>query len=109
MLGIYVFGHFLPYFLQTLSSGKIDKELADNYGFSLYKTQPKVELKFFFQILPADGYTTNRRNGSVKLRREDIGLGSEEPISVPTLLRETADAYPEVSPKFSFDRFFPQT
>jgi hypothetical protein len=25
------------------------------------------------------------------------GLGSEEPVSVPTLLKETADAYPEAS------------
>ena len=49
-----------------------------------------------FQILPADGYTTSRRNGCVKLRKEEQGLGSEEPISVPTLLRETTDAYPEV-------------
>ena len=51
----------------------------------------------YFQILPADGYTTCRRNGSVKIRKEDQGLGCDEPISVPTLLRETTDAYPEVT------------
>ena len=31
-----------------------------------------------------------RRNGAIKLRRDEHGLASEEPISVPTLLEETA-------------------
>ena len=48
------------------------------------------------QILPAEEYTTSKRNGCVKLRQEESGLGSEEPISVPTLLQDAAAAYPEV-------------
>ena len=49
------------------------------------------------QILPAEEYTTCKRNGCVKLRQEESGLGSEEPISVPTLLQDAAAAYPDVS------------
>ena len=53
---------------------------------------------FTFQILPAaKDYTTTKRNGCVKLRKEESGLGSEEPISVPTLLQDAAAAYPDVS------------
>ena len=53
---------------------------------------------YFFQILTgAKEYTTSKRNGCVKLRKEDSGLGSEEPISVPTLLQDAAAAYPDVS------------
>ena len=48
------------------------------------------------QILPAEGFITNRRNGCVKLRREEAGLGSEEPISIPTMLKDISEAYPEV-------------
>ena len=49
-----------------------------------------------YQILPAEEFITSKRNGCVKLRKEDTGLGSEEPISVPTLLQDAAEAYPEV-------------
>ena len=45
----------------------------------------------------AKEYTTTKRNGCVKLRKEESGLGSEEPISVPTLLQDAAAAYPDVS------------
>ena len=45
----------------------------------------------------AKEYTTTKRNGCVKLRKEESGLGSEEPISVPTLLQDAASAYPDVS------------
>ena len=49
------------------------------------------------QFLPHDEhYTTVRRNGAIKLRREEHGLASEEPISVPTLLEETSKVHPEV-------------
>ena len=51
---------------------------------------------FHFQILTAESYITNRRNGCVKLRREEHGLGSEEPISIPTMFRDIAEVYPEV-------------
>ena len=53
-------------------------------------------ISFLLQILPAEEYTTSKRNGCVKLRKEESGLGSEEPISVPTLLQDAAAAYPEV-------------
>ena len=33
----------------------------------------------------------------MKLRREEAGLGSEEPISIPTMLKDISEAYPEVS------------
>ena len=32
----------------------------------------------------------------MKLRREEAGLGSEEPISIPTMLKDISEAYPEV-------------
>ena len=53
-------------------------------------------LRELLQILPAEEYTTCKRNGCVKLRQEESGLGSEEPISVPTLLQDAAAAYPDV-------------
>ena len=49
------------------------------------------------QILATDSYTTIRRNGAVKIRREEHGLGSEEPISIPTMLKDISEAYPDVS------------
>ena len=56
------------------------------------------------QFLPHDEhYTTVRRNGAIKLRREEHGLASEEPISVPTLLEETTKVHPEVLIKYSID------
>lgn len=58
---------------------------------------PVVDCHLILQILPADEYTTTARFGCVKLRKEESGLGSEEPISVPSLLKDAADAYPEVS------------
>ena len=39
------------------------------------------------QVLTAQDYTASVRNQAVKLRKEETGLGSEEPISVPTLLQ----------------------
>ena len=51
------------------------------------------------QFLPHDEhYTAVRRNGAIKLRREEHGLASEEPVSVPTLLEETTKVHGEVSP-----------
>ena len=52
-----------------------------------------------YQFLPHDEhYTAVRRNGAIKLRREEHGLASEEPVSVPTLLEETTKVHGEVSP-----------
>ena len=49
-----------------------------------------------FQVLTAMEYTTSIRNQAVKLRKEEHGLGSEDPISVPTLLQEVSEAHPDV-------------
>ncbi|XP_023330627.1 very long-chain-fatty-acid--CoA ligase bubblegum [Eurytemora carolleeae] len=48
------------------------------------------------QVLPATEYITSRRNICVKLRKEETGLGAEEPISVPSLIQDLAELYPEV-------------
>ena len=48
------------------------------------------------QIMHSESFTSTKRNGSVKLRREEHGMASEEPLSVPSLLFDTAKAYPEV-------------
>ena len=66
------------------------------------KAKPKshfniFHISYFLQFLPAEEYTTSKRNGCVKLRKEESGLGSEEPLSVPTLLQDAAAAFPDVS------------
>ena len=48
------------------------------------------------QVLTALEYTTSIRNQAVKLRKEEQGLGSEDPISVPTLLQEVSETHPDV-------------
>ena len=48
------------------------------------------------QVLTAAEFTTSIRNQAVKLRKEEHGLGSEEPLSVPTLLQEVSEAHPDV-------------
>jgi len=49
------------------------------------------------QVLTATEYYTCRRNQAVKLRKEEHGLGAEQPISVPTLLQEVSETYPSVT------------
>lgn len=56
------------------------------------------------QVLAATEYTTSIRNQAVKLRKDEQGLGAEEPLSVPTLLQEVAEAYPEVTAFKAKDR-----
>lgn len=58
------------------------------------------------QVLQADAYYTHTRSGCVKIRKEENGLASEEPVSVPSLLCETAKVYPEASP--DVDRSYAQ-
>ena len=67
------------------------------------RTKPQIDATFslarhknFFQILASESFITNRRNGCVKIRKEERGLGSEEPISIPTMLRDISEAYPDV-------------
>ena len=49
------------------------------------------------QVLTAAEFYTCRRNQAVKLRKDEHGLGAEQPISVPTLLQEVSDTYPSVT------------
>jgi len=48
------------------------------------------------QVLPATEYLTSRRNLAVRLRKEETGLGAEDPVSVPSMLQDIAERYPEV-------------
>jgi len=48
------------------------------------------------QVLTAMEFTTSIRNQAVKIRKEEHGLGSEEPLSVPTLLQEVSEAHPDI-------------
>lgn len=48
------------------------------------------------QILPATELTTSRRNGPVKLRIDDTGLGAGEPLSVPSMLQHVAESNEDV-------------
>lgn len=48
------------------------------------------------QILASTEYTTSCRSKPVKLRKEEYGLGSEEPVSVPSLLEDVAESYPDI-------------
>ena len=43
------------------------------------------------QVLTASEFATSIRNQAVKLRKEEHGLGAEEPLSVPTLLQVGLD------------------
>ena len=40
------------------------------------------------QVLTATEYVSSIRNFPVIIRKEDMGLGSEEPMSVPSLLHQ---------------------
>ena len=40
------------------------------------------------QILTAADFTSSVRNIPVILRKEEVGLGAEEPLSVPSLLQQ---------------------
>ena len=42
------------------------------------------------QILTAADYTSSVRNIPVILRKEEVGLGAEEPLSVPSLLQQVS-------------------
>eukprot|EP00091_Calanus_sinicus_P012877 TRINITY_DN28782_c0_g1_i1.p1 TRINITY_DN28782_c0_g1~~TRINITY_DN28782_c0_g1_i1.p1 ORF type:complete len:175 (+),score=30.13 TRINITY_DN28782_c0_g1_i1:55-579(+) len=56
----------------------------------------KSELNGPDQVLTATDFYTCRRNQAVKLRKEEQGLGAEQPISVPTMLQEVSERYPSV-------------
>ena len=42
------------------------------------------------QVLGAADFTSSVRNKAVTLRREEAGLGAEEPLSVPSLLQQVS-------------------
>jgi hypothetical protein len=45
-------------------------------------------------VLPATGFSTSDATGRVKIRFEESGIASREPISVPGLLHKIAQEYP---------------
>ena len=49
------------------------------------------------QVLTAADYTSSVRNIPVILRKEEVGLGAEEPLSVPSLLQQVG-SYVNVLP-----------
>ena len=62
----------------------------------LYSINYSQELITILQVLTAMEFTTSIRNQAVKIRKEEHGLGSEEPLSVPTLLQVPPPPPPEV-------------
>ena len=44
-------------------------------------------IKLILKVLDAERYNTSRRDLPVKLRREEKGVGAEQPISVQTMLQ----------------------
>jgi len=46
------------------------------------------------QVFPATGLSTSSRNGRVKIKFEESGMGAMKPISVPGRLQKTAQEYP---------------
>ena len=84
----------LLYFQQSSGLGKLMSALHQNAS-SLVNT--KAEHNGPDQILTAADYTSSVRNIPVILRKEEVGLGAEEPLSVPSLLQQ-GGAYVNVLP-----------
>ena len=73
------------HFQQSTGLGKLMSALHQNAA-SLVNT--KAEHNGPDQILTAADYTSSVRNIPVMLRKEEVGLGAEEPLSVPSLLQQ---------------------
>ena len=67
--------------------GKLMSVLHQNAA-SLVNT--KAEHNGPDQVLTAAEFTSSVRNKAVTLRREEAGLGAEEPLSVPSLLQQVS-------------------
>jgi len=57
----------------------------------------KSELNGPDQVLTATQFYTCRRNQAVKIRKEEQGLGAEQPVSVPTMVQDIAERNPSVT------------
>jgi len=79
---------------QSSGLGKLMSALHKNAE-SLVTT--KAEHNGPDQVLGAADFTSSVRNKAVTIRREEAGLGAEEPLSVPSLLQQISDAYPDVT------------
>ena len=76
--------------LQSSGLGKLMSALHKNAE-SLVNTQK--EHNGPDQVLTAMDFTSSVRNLPVMLRREEAGLGAEEPLSVPSLLHQVILQY----------------
>ena len=81
---------FLFSFQQSSGLGKLMSALHKNAE-SLVTT--KAEHNGPDQVLTAAEFTSSVRNKAVTLRREEAGLGAEEPLSVPSLLHQVSGYY----------------
>ena len=72
---------------QSSGLGKLMSALHKNAE-SLVTT--KAEHNGPDQVLGAADFTSSVRNKAVTLRREEAGLGAEEPLSVPSLLQQVS-------------------
>lgn len=75
----------LSSFQQSSGLGKLMSALHKNAE-SLVTT--KAEHNGPDQVLGAVDFTSSVRNKAVTIRREEAGLGAEEPLSVPSLLQQ---------------------
>lgn len=79
---------------KTSGLGKLMSALHKNAE-SLVTT--KAEHNGPDQVLASTEHTSSVRNHPVIIRKETVGLGAEEPLSVPSLLHQISEAYPEVT------------
>ena len=77
------------YLQQSTGLGKLMSALHQNAA-SLVNT--KAEHNGPDQILAATEFTSSVRNLPVLLRKEEVGLGAEEALSVPSLLQQVSAA-----------------
>ena len=82
---VYFFSLSLSSFQQSSGLGKLMSALHKNAE-SLVTT--KAEHNGPDQVLGAADFTSSVRNKAVTIRREEAGLGAEEPLSVPSLLQQ---------------------
>ncbi|PNF24131.1 Long-chain-fatty-acid--CoA ligase ACSBG2 [Cryptotermes secundus] len=78
----------------TLTAGSSDPEVRDSHVQTTISAENADLLNGPDQVLPATGLFTSNANGRVKIRCEESGMGTREPISVPGLLHKIAQEYP---------------
>ena len=67
----------------SMATSKKDVNGPDQVIMNLKKAFHQTALK----VLEAERYNTSKRDQPVKLRREEKGVGAEQPKSVPTMLQ----------------------